>query len=71
MRADAGRILIIAGITLALIGIGLRYWKIPLGRLPGDIHIIRGNMTLYIPLASAALISLIVTLIANVICRMK
>jgi len=34
-----------------------------LGRLPGDITIERGNLRLYIPLASSLLVSVILSLI--------
>jgi len=60
-----GKLLIIAGIILVLLGV-IFWWgsKIPfLGRLPGDIYIRRGNFSLYFPLATCIIISLILTLI--------
>ena len=34
-----------------------------MGRLPGDIHIQRGNWTFYFPLATSLLLSVLLTLI--------
>lgn len=63
--SDLARFLIIAGLILLIIGLAL--WlgpKIPwLGKLPGDITYRRGNFTLYFPLGTCILISVILTLI--------
>jgi len=60
-----GKVLIIMGIAIALIGVTLLWGhKIPfLGRLPGDIYIRRGHFIFYFPLATCIIISLILTLI--------
>ena len=63
--SDLARMLIIAGLILLVVGLAL--WlgpKIPwLGKLPGDITYRRGNFTLYFPLGTCILISVILTLI--------
>lgn len=60
-----GRFLIIFGIVISAIGgILLLSGKIPwLGRLPGDIIVQRKNFTLYFPLATSILLSVILTFI--------
>ncbi len=60
-----GRAVVLTGILLIIIGIILIFiHKIPLiGRLPGDIHIQRKNFTLYFPITTCIVISLILTLI--------
>ncbi len=60
-----GKLLIIAGIVLALAGaVLLLAGKIPfLGRLPGDIVIRREHWSLYFPLTTCILVSLLLTLI--------
>jgi hypothetical protein len=60
-----GRILIAAGIVIAVIGAVLVLsGRIPwLGRLPGDILIQKKNYTFYFPLATSILISLLLTLL--------
>ena len=40
-----------------------------LGRLPGDIHIQRGNWTFYFPLATSLLLSVVLTLILWILGR--
>jgi DUF2905 family protein len=63
-----GRLLIIAGILLA--GVGLLIVLAPdipaLGRLPGDIHIDRGNVQVFIPLGSMIVISIVLTILLNI-----
>jgi hypothetical protein len=34
-----------------------------IGRLPGDIHIQRGNWTFYFPLATSLVVSVVLTLV--------
>ena len=61
---ELGRLLMVAGLFLLLIGI-LFHWggKIfGLGRLPGDILIRRGNFTFYFPLGTCILLSIVVSL---------
>lgn len=58
------RALIVAGLLIALAGL-LWPWlsKLPLGRLPGDIVIERDNLTVYIPLTTMILVSVIGSLL--------
>ena len=60
-----GKTLIIFGLVLVAIGLLLSFTgKIPfLGKLPGDFRIEKENFTLYFPLGSCLLISLILSLI--------
>ena len=57
-----GKVLVFIGLVVtgigALIMIGL-----PLGRLPGDLILRRENFTVYIPIVSSIVLSLIVTLL--------
>ncbi|MEW6457837.1 MAG: DUF2905 domain-containing protein [Bacillota bacterium] len=66
-----GRTLIIVGVLIVVLGALLYFGgKIPgIGRLPGDILIQRGNFTLYFPLATAILLSIILTLVLNLFFR--
>ena len=57
-----GKLLVIAGLIIA--GIGLLVMAgLPLGRLPGDITLRRGNATFYFPLATSILLSVLLTLL--------
>lgn len=62
------RLLIIAGIFLILAGLALiLFSRLGIFRLPGDILIQRRNLIIYIPVASAIVLSLLLTLILNLI----
>ena len=63
-----GRILIILGLVLAGIGL-LVTLGLPIGRLPGDFTIRRGNFTFYFPLASSILASIILTILMMLFSR--
>ncbi len=67
------RYLMLGGIALFLIGGGVYLAAklgIPLGRLPGDIRIEGENGTFYFPLASSVLVSVVLTILLNVIVRL-
>lgn len=67
-----GRLLLIIGLGIAFIGLLLllagRYlpW---LGNLPGDIRIETENVNFYVPLASMILVSILATILLNVLLR--
>jgi len=63
--SDLGKVLVIVGLVVAAVGLLLwsgfgRGW---VGRLPGDIHYNRGNFTLYFPLATCILLSVLLSFI--------
>ncbi|PYM51663.1 MAG: DUF2905 domain-containing protein [Candidatus Rokuibacteriota bacterium] len=68
---DIGRMLVVFGLLIALVGVALvLVGRVPwLGRLPGDIHIQRGNWTFYFPLATSLLLSVVLTLILWILGR--
>ena len=66
-----GRLLIVIGVALVVVGLVVSYsdffsW-LRLGRLPGDILVRRGSFQFYFPLVTCILISLIFTLILYLI----
>jgi hypothetical protein len=67
-----GKILIIAGSVLALLGALI--WLLSrfnlLGNLPGDIRIERPEFTCLIPLASSIILSILLTILLNVVLGM-
>ncbi len=66
------RYIIIAGLILALVGGGLYLLAktgLPLGRLPGDIVIKRGNTTFAFPIVTSIILSIVLTVILNLIGR--
>jgi uncharacterized protein YybS (DUF2232 family) len=60
-----GKTLIIIGLLLVLIGVVLTFGgKIPwLGKLPGDIRIERDNFSVYFPLGTSILLSVVLSLL--------
>lgn len=69
--AGAGKLLLVLGLLVAAVGVVvLLAGRLPwLGRLPGDIHIERGNWTFYFPLATSLIVSVVLTLIFWIIGR--
>ncbi len=53
-----------AGLTLILAGLSWPWLsRLPLGRLPGDLHVQREGWNLYFPVTSCLLVSLVLTLL--------
>lgn len=72
---DLGRFLVLLGAVLVAVG-GLLWLggavggRVPfLGRLPGDIHVQRGNWSFYFPLTTSLLLSLVLTLVFTLLSR--
>ncbi len=66
------RYLMIGGVILFLIGGGIflaSKFGFPFGRLPGDIRIEGENGSFYFPITSSILVSVILTIILNIISR--
>ncbi len=65
-----GKIVVIAGIALVVIGLLLMAGSfIGLGRLPGDIVYRKGNFTFYFPLLTSILLSLLLTFLLSLFRR--
>jgi len=66
------RYLMLGGIILFLIGGGVYLaakFGLPLGRLPGDIRIEGENGSFYFPIATSILVSVLLTIVLNLISR--
>ncbi len=66
-----GKMLIVFGVVLALLG-GLLLFagKLPfLGRLPGDIVIRRENWSVYFPITTSIVLSVLLTLLLSLFSR--
>ena len=57
-----GKTLVLVGLGIAALGL-LVMLGLPLGRLPGDFAVRRGNFSFYFPLATSIILSIILTLI--------
>ena len=57
------RFLILLGLAIVVIGVLWPYLsKLGLGRLPGDIMIEPGNTTIYFPIVTCVLVSIVLSL---------
>lgn len=67
---NLGKWLVILGIGIAVIG-GLIWLGtkigIPFGKLPGDIKIQREKFTLYAPIITSIMVSIVLTILLNLI----
>ena len=63
-----GKLLVIGGLIVAGIGM-LVMLGVPVGRLPGDITVRRGNFTFYFPLATSIIASILLTLLLALLRR--
>jgi hypothetical protein len=67
------RVLMVLGIVIFVVG-GLLYLgarlNLPLGRLPGDIRIERENLTCIFPVVTMILVSVILTVVLNLVIRL-
>jgi hypothetical protein len=62
---ELGKLLVIVGLVIAVIGVLLwsgvgKGW---LGKLPGDIHYTKGNVSFHFPIVTCLLVSAVLTLI--------
>ncbi|MBN8708853.1 MAG: hypothetical protein BGO12_04890 [Verrucomicrobia bacterium 61-8] len=60
---EMGKMLVIAGVVLAVIG-GLLWWGKGF-RLPGDIFIERGSFSFGFPIVTCIVISIVLTVVLN------
>lgn len=54
-----GKLLIVAGIIMVLIGI---IWTV-IGKLPGDFSFKKGNVTVHFPIMTSIIVSIILSLV--------
>ena len=72
MDQQTGKYLLIAGILIVIAGVLVYffhdYFKW-IGKLPGDIRIEKGNFRFYFPLATMIILSIVITVIINILKR--
>jgi hypothetical protein len=57
-----GKTLVLIGLGIAALGLFVML-GLPLGRLPGDFQMRRGNFSFYFPLTTSILLSILLTLL--------
>ena len=63
-----GRVLVLVGLGIAGVGV-LIMLGLPLGRLPGDVVLRRGNFAVYVPISTCIVLSLLLTLLLTLLRR--
>jgi DUF2905 family protein len=66
---EVGRVLVLFGVLLLVIGGALMLF----GRfhLPGDLTFRSGSTTVYIPLATSVIVSIVATIVLNLVFRQR
>jgi len=69
--AGMGKIILMVGLFMVVTGgILMVVGKIPgLGRLPGDLFVQKGNVTFYFPVVTMIIVSVVLTLLLNLLFR--
>jgi hypothetical protein len=72
---SVGKFFLLLGMVFVGVGAVLllleRFPHLPLGRLPGDIRIERGNFHVYIPLGTSLLLSVVATIVWSLIAHFR
>lgn len=63
-----GRFIIVLGLVLVAVGLLITI-GVPIGRLPGDFSVKRGNFGFYFPLTTSILASILLTLLMMLLNR--
>jgi hypothetical protein len=59
-----GKVLIAIGLLVAGVGVVVSL-GLPLGRLPGDLVLRRGDATVYVPISTCLLISVVLSVVVS------
>ena len=63
-----GRLLIVFGLLIAAVGVLINL-GVPIGRLPGDFTVRRGNFSFYFPLTTSIIASILLTVLFSLFTR--
>ena len=72
MSSQTGKFIILAGVIIVVIGIIISFFSDKLsflGKLPGDIRIEKENFRFYFPITTMIILSILLTVIINIIKR--
>ena len=72
MSSQTGQFIILAGVIIVVIGIIIYFFSDKLsflGKLPGDIRIEKENFRFYFPITTMIILSILLTVIINIIKR--
>lgn len=71
--SSLGKFLVLIGLVIVLVGVVfwlLQFLPLQVGRLPGDIHLRGERWSFYFPITTCIILSVLLTLVLNVILRL-
>jgi len=71
---DLGKVLLVVGLAVAALGVLLVVagrWHLPIGKLPGDFVYRWKNTTVYFPLGTSIVVSVVLSAVFYLIGRMR
>ena len=74
MNSQSGKYVILAGIIIVILGIIIYFFADKLhwiGRLPGDIRVEKENFRFYFPITTMIIVSILLTIIIQIIKRIS
>ncbi len=70
MSPELGRIVLVIGLLIAGVGLlAVLGFRLPFGNLPGDIRIEGERGSIFVPLATMVVVSIILTIVLNLVVR--
>ena len=70
MSPEIGRIVLVVGVLLVIVGgLAVLGYRLPFGRLPGDIAIEGERGGIYFPIVTMIVISIVLTVVVNLFFR--
>jgi DUF2905 family protein len=72
--SDVGKLMVVAGAVLLVVGLGIMLLGktgLPLGRLPGDIVYKGKNTVFYFPLATSIVLSVVLSVVLYLVSRWR
>ncbi|WP_371369554.1 DUF2905 domain-containing protein [Sporomusa rhizae] len=66
-----GKLLMLIGLILLIAGAVFHFGGkfLSLGRLPGDIHLEKGNFSFHFPIVTSIILSIVLTILLNLLSR--
>ena len=67
---DPGKLLLIVGLVIAVLGgVIIVARRLGLGHLPGDVTLSSGGFSLFVPIVTCIVVSIVLTVVINVLLR--